>query len=215
MRHTTERFAAAAIVAVLASAQPAFAIDDMGSNPAKELFDALGMGTKEEKPQIDYRERAPLVPPPSTAALPKPLPKNALAQSSGQWPIDPDEERREAKIAEERIPITQTRWSRMERDPKLRPGELGGRRTEGAGLNDPYSRGGLDVTPVLTPRQLREQGTKAADASVAAQVAEPPRRRLTDPPMGYRAPAPGAPYGSEGKGEAPTPWYKKIIPLNN
>src|SRR5687768_14809780 len=51
---------------------------------------ARGIGLKGDEPQIDYRERSPLVVPP-TRDLPPPQAK--AAARSPEWPVDPDAKR--------------------------------------------------------------------------------------------------------------------------
>lgn len=70
--------AASALISVPATAQEA--------NILKGIFGAIGI-TGPERPAIEYRERAPLVVPP-TRELPPPVAPDALA-ANPQWPEDP------------------------------------------------------------------------------------------------------------------------------
>ena len=54
-------------------------------------------GTNMENRGIDYRERSPLVVPPSTVTLPPPASTSAEVRIPN-WPKDPDEARRKAAI---------------------------------------------------------------------------------------------------------------------
>ncbi|MFD1331503.1 hypothetical protein ACFQ4O_05765 [Methylopila musalis] len=215
MRHLTSCLAVAALVAASGGlARPALAADDMGSNPITELFDAFGMGDK-EKPDIEYKERPALVPPSSTSQLPPPQPKGAVGQATGQWPADPDVERRARQRELANLPRTEQNSYRMgDRDSRLLPSELGGRRLapgEGgvAGYTPPTQ--GDNTISRLSPSELRAQKAQAAPAPAV----EGQRKRLTDPPAGYQTPAASADYpGAQATAEA-RPWYKKINPFSS
>ncbi|GLK78746.1 hypothetical protein [Methylopila turkensis] len=158
MRHVTVRLAAAAIAAAgLAVAHPAHA-QDMGSNPITDLFDAFGMGDK-EKPEIEYRERPALVPPSSVNQLPAPQAKGAVGQATGQWPSDPDVERRARQRAEADLPRTEQRSYRMgDRESRLDPSELKSRRVAtdpGVGGYTP-TQGDNEISR-LSPSELKSR----------------------------------------------------------
>lgn len=191
MRQITA-LAAAALIAVGAAsyAGPAFA-QDMGSNPITEFFDGLGMGEK-EKPDIDYQERAPLVPPSSTGALPAPQAKGANRDAS-MWPNDPDVQARKERRARAEVAPTESYSYRMDRSPRMDPDELGARRVQGASV--PRTAGGT-----IGDNQIM----RASPEELAARpVAEAPQaagaRRLTDPPQQYM----------QGNGVTATPQEKK------
>jgi hypothetical protein len=207
MRQITACLASAAIAAsATLVAAPAFAADDMGSNPITELFDAFGMGDR-EKPEIEYKERAPLVPPPSTAALPAPQAKGAIGRDSGMWPNDPDEERRAQKrAAANRLP-TETNSYRMDRSPRLDPDEIGDRRVRGANVPDRASgtRGDNEITR-MERSDLESQRLNRGPQPVAGS--EPTRGRLTDPPPGYRVGTGGVTAAAAPEQK---PWYKRMF----
>lgn len=201
MRHITALFASAAIaLGTSAVASPAFAADDIGSNPITEFFDGLGLGDK-EKPDLDYQERAPLVPPSSAASLPAPQAKGA-ARANTQWPNDPDLQARAEKRARDNKVPTETYSYRMDRSPRLDPDELGARRT--AGANVPRAAGGTAQDNTV---QRSDPGDLASRP--ITEVATPAgRNRLTDPPAGYMVGngVQAAPAAPEQK-----PWYKKMF----
>ncbi|MBB3974648.1 hypothetical protein [Hansschlegelia beijingensis] len=180
MRQITACLASASIVlGASALAVPAHAADDMGSNPITELFDSFGMGDK-EKPEISYQERAPLVPPPTTAQLPPPQAKGAAGRATGQWPNDPDEQRRaEAKARGDVLPTETNNW-RMDRNSRLMPSELQRRRIEGANVTTAPGDPIYGDTSRLSPSELRAKRTAGA-----APTTPGPRTRLSDPPPGY------------------------------
>jgi hypothetical protein len=174
---------ASAAIALAASAAPALAQDDIGSNPITELFDSFGLGTK-EKPDIEYRERAPLVPPSSTAALPAPQAKTSARDA--QWPTDPDVVAREERKRQNDKVMTETYSYQMDRSPRVDPDELGNRRVRGASV----ARTGTDATQgdnkiiraepdELAGRSIRDPQAEAGASSAVT------RGRLTDPPTGY------------------------------
>lgn len=141
------------------------------------LFDSLGWGTP--KPEIDYRERAPLVVPPKRELV---SPQERAASRNTQWPNDPDVERRKRELNEARLPVP----TYQER-PELPAREMQAGRKAGAGvghtaqgiLNDNHR----DLM-IIHPDVLRSTGIKKDE--VLAVGEEPPRRYLTDPPTGYR-----------------------------
>lgn len=218
MRQSLSRLAALAFVlAAMAVAQPARAQDDIGSNPITELFSAFGMGDK-EKPEIDYRERPALVPPPSVGQqLPPPQQRGAVGQATGQWPLDPDEERRAAKRAEDNLPMTETRAYRMDRNPVLPPSEIIGRRTANreGGVGGYTPTVSDNTSPVLSPSELRGHRQPKSEGAPLTPGVEPTRARLTDPPAGYRAPSANAGNYVAAAEPAKKPWYKKINPFSS
>src|ERR1700761_6207365 len=82
------------------SAGPARAGDDDRSFTEKVSDGFYGMirGTNMDNRGIDYRERSPLVVPP-TLDLPPPSASSGDAQQIANWPKDPDERQRKAVIA--------------------------------------------------------------------------------------------------------------------
>lgn len=202
MRHTSARLAAAAIVlSGTAFVLPAFAQEDMGSNPITEFFDGLGLGAK-EKPDIDYQERAPLVPPSSTAALPAPQAKGA-ARSNPQWPNDPDLQARAERKARANVVPTESYTYRMDRSPRMDPDELGNRRTTGASVPRTASATASDNTI------MRTDDISSRPITQTAVPANASRGRLTDPPSGYTTGgATGAPAAAAPEQK---PWYKKMF----
>ena len=177
MRQITALFATVAIAAGAASyAAPAFAQQDIGSNPITEFFDGLGMGDK-EKPDIDYQERAPLVPPSSTGALPAPQAKGA-GRDATLWPNDPDVQARKERRARNEVVPTESYSYRMDRSPRMDPDELGNRRVQGASVPTGATATASDNTiPRASPEELAGRPV--------AEVATPGARRLTDPPQPY------------------------------
>jgi len=183
--------AAAAFSAVPASAQN---LDDGHAS----IFDAvrerlrtgfgfgLGLGgDTEERPRIDYRERAPLVVPPNRELRP-PIP--GVAQRNEAWPRDFDSER--------------VRRSRERNAGGQEVDHMGGMnardiRTVGRLQNNPGRNpvteqcdGGVAPDGTVCDRQrfwsIMKNTRKESDTRDLVAGQEPPRRRLSDPPAGYR-----------------------------
>jgi hypothetical protein len=163
-----------------------------------------GIGaTNMENKGIEYRERSPLVVPP-TINLPPPASTSAEVNVPN-WPKDPDEARRKKAIA-----------ARKKEKPKdiyetgmpLKPGELNVARTAGSsgGTRDSESAapGGMPSANPLSPSQLGFTGGFMSmfhgnTAEQAPFKEEPPRESLTQPPVGYQTPSPNYAYGTGPK----------------
>lgn len=201
----------AGAVCLAALPRPAHAEEE---NLMEEALNELGLASK-KKAAIEYRERAPIVIP-KDRTLPPPRPKAEMA-SNPAWPKDPDVLRRQKEDEEDKLPFTQ-QWKYVaNRDSALmlKPDELAGGRVAGANVPTWGDAGATnDLKTTLTPDELKRQG-RSADAGSWAK-AEPKRQALTDPPAGYRTPAPTAPYqASDGKSTDPgkTSWWQKLNPF--
>ena len=172
------------VAAFLSASSPVFAqLDD--------IIDGIGFG--KDKDPIEYRERPPLVVPPSYNLRP-PEQKSPSARAAN-WPNDPDLARRKAKEADGRKP----RASSSDYDRggnKLSVEELRSGRVAGAGApssqfdpTKPDSRGWLNPDVVAAQGKafigMQEPALKPGE--------EPKRKFLTDPPKGIRAAAGNAP----------------------
>lgn len=158
----------------------------------------------EDRPAIEYRERSPLVVPP-TVSLPPP--KTGVAVSDPAWPKDADLQPKKKKKASAE-PKSYEGWN-SEGSP-LTPYELERGRRAGAGLTPTDSTDGGEP---LRPDQLGYKGGlfgklfgTAEKNEVSAFTGEPPRTSLTAPPVGYQTPSPDQPYGLSAKKEAPKPF---------
>lgn len=150
---------------------------------------------------IDYRERAPLVVPPSRN-LPKPQ-NEAAAANSPAWPIDPDVKRRKEATAAEKARL-RGGVSAEEQARALRPSELdqpGRKSGDGKGV-----AAGPTAEDSQRPMSPTELGAKKlfggimssfgpAKPEVSEFKGEPPRTTMTAPPSGYQTPSPNQPYG--------------------
>lgn len=183
----------------------------------------MGMlGLDDEKPEIDYRERAPLVVPPKMDLRP---PEESPTEKAANWPQDPDVQRRKAIEAQKRLPggMTQEEKRRLNGDRAALSEVQSGRGTAGKVRGLPVEQDTFDDSKNKRADWLNP-GTLAAESRAAELAAvkpgiEPERRYLTDPPVGYRKPSANAEYkapkvGPKFKEEdsSPISAYKKPAP---
>jgi hypothetical protein len=140
----------------------------------------LGLSTGDDGPDIDYRDRAPLVLPKDRSQLPAP----AQRQRPAAWPNDPDAAaRRKARLGE---PIR----SESDKGPALTAHDLRNNRASGvpAGQTPVESQcrsfGSGDCV-WMDPNKLRTTGV-LKDAAKTPIGSEPERNWLVEPPKGYR-----------------------------
>jgi hypothetical protein len=166
----------------------------------REFMSALGLRNGSEE-SIDYRERSPLVVPPSRDLPP---PEVARVQPSPAWPADPDQKRRKA-AAEAKVKRKATPYDPDEDARNLMPSELNRAGPSpvrpGSGRNSEDPEG-----TAVPPSQLGYFGglfswsglgfgMGTPKDEVGTFTREPPRATLTAPPAGYQTPSPAAPYG--------------------
>ena len=181
----------AALVALCVLAGPAVAQTDALTG----VLRIIGL-SPEEKDPIQYRERPPLVVPPSIGKLRNP--EEGAAQTNPNWPQDPDVLARKRKAEEDKQPVARNR----EYDPSYGaqvPLNEAQRRNRYAGV--PSS---ARDTMAATQRDLDFMRVNQSDVSRALEAnraqqptlrpgEEPSRQYLTEPPKGYRSAAAGAP----------------------
>jgi hypothetical protein len=208
MTKIADRFGSDMILARLAAAGVVGLVSLWGATvPAqaqdggvRSFLGAIGILDRERE-EIEYRERAPLVVPPSNA-LPSPEDANKL-EAKPSWPRDPDVERRRQAATDRGQPS-------MARDANgnvLRPDQLSRGATPGV---NPNRQSGANTGPngsrvapgrdALMPSELGWTGWGSVWAAqnkpeVETFRGEPPRQALTDPPVGLRTPTPSQPYG--------------------
>ena len=157
------------------------------------------LGLRRDGESIDYRERAPLVVPPSRN-LPPPQ-SEASVTSNPAWPKDPDAQQRKVEAARKKLP-NRTAAETMEAEGRpLSRAELD-RGKVAAGTTV-----GSSQTPDESARAMRpsELGSKSFFSDIFSSFSdkeetgtftgEPARERLTAPPAGYQTPSPAQPYG--------------------
>lgn len=193
--------ALAALFCLLGPLPAAQAADDDDERSFEEriILGILGgMGVDTGRGRIQYRERSPLVIPPS-ASLPPPDP-TSLA-SNPAWPKDPDVVERKKKSNK---PRAHTIAEISDPGRPLSPQELKQGTVAGAGrVTRPGEAGPLtdkDIGRPLSPSELGYKGSlfgslfKYKDEQVKFE-GEPNRTSLTQPPPGYMTPSPDQPYG--------------------
>jgi hypothetical protein len=130
------------------------------------------IGVRDREPDIEYKERPPLVVPPSRD-LPPPAATGSPAAKNAAWPAD-DKRRTAAKPKKERGVLTD------KPDDTTPTSQSDG----SGGMWSGITNFGRTVT-----------GNNRESATF---VHEPARNTLTEPPAGYRTPSPAQPYGING-----------------
>jgi hypothetical protein len=185
----------------------------MGAQPviAQEgaaIRNMLGMIGVLPAPQedIEYRERAPLVVPPAQALR---TPQAPAAERRANWPKDPDVEARKAATRDSLMPATEREKYIMGQRPLLSQEELRQGRIQASAPTVPF-RSQFDETryetmtaPILQGRELAARRAANATDDVKLGV-EPPRRYLSDPPVGLRKPAGSGEFTRTRDAPAPT-----------
>ena len=162
------------------------------------------LGLQRDGAAIDYRERAPLVVPPSRS-LPPPRSDEEVTANTPAWPKDPDVTQRKQAAAAEKARL-KGNVSAEEQQRALRPDELDkpGRAAKGSDAKG-TGKTAEDTAKPLTPSQLGTDakklfGTVVSSFSSPAPesepfTGEPQRDSMTAPPTGYQTPSPNYPYG--------------------
>lgn len=196
------------LLAAVALPQAARAQDDGASFEQRLIRNLLGgVGLIEEpKPPIDYRERAPLVVPPSTEALPAPRAEDAVAGNPA-WPRDPDVVRAKAGDGEAGQPIMRLDPGRTLGVDEIRRGKARQARSDRPDLSSERFEGANER---LTPGQLGFSGWGKKDEKIAF-TGEPERTRLTQPPTGLLTPSPDQPYGVVGDEKVDDNWLNRLF----
>jgi hypothetical protein len=164
-----------------------------------------GIGaTNMENRGIDYRERSPLVVPP-TLDLPPPASTSAEVNVPN-WPKDVDEARRKKAIAARKKEKSKELY---QLGTPLKPSELNVARTApgtsgGTQGSETTAPGGNPNANSLSPSQLGwtggVMGMFHGNSSESAPFkGEPTRDSLTQPPPGYQTPSPNFAYGTGPK----------------
>lgn len=177
---------------LLLATTPAFAQEGM---LFKNLVDGMGLFGR-DKADIEYKQRAPLVVPPSST-LPKP--QEAGANRSAAWPDDPDVARRKADRDSSNILFATTEAYRANTRPlmsqeELRRGRVNGRGNGPEGIVPDHNTGNNQIEPIRIGREMAARQAQT-DTSNLAYGTEPSRRYLHEPPTGYRRPAATAALG--------------------
>ena len=161
------------------------------------------VGLRDDKPPIDYRERSPLVVPPSTS-LPPPMSGNVAAPN---WPVDPEIKEQRMRNAASKVPGA-TGDPVVDDGKPLLPSELAkGRAKRGV------APGPITEFPTVSQKELGTPNvfsffSKALSSTEKEEsktfTQEPPRASLLEPPPGYQTPASTYAYGVGKKDNKPT-----------
>ena len=181
--------AAGLAAGIVSASAPAQAADDGYDNVFSSVLTAVGVMPPSRTPEIEYRERSPLVVPPKTA-LAAPVPVGSARPAS--WPNDPDIARRKKADEEARAPMEDL-FARS-RDGVISKGEMARGRTDAAPARVPGDCDGFANNNrscnLVSPDQLKADGEKFEAAlggqkEVITAGVEPERVYLTQPPKGY------------------------------
>lgn len=195
-------FMACACGALLAfPAASASAQDDEDTFEQKIIKNILGgMGVDVGRPGIDYRERSPLVIPP-TRDLPPPQAGDP-AMRNPAWPREP-----ERRVVTRTKPNVRATANEPGTESLLTPDELrrgasarasrvttpsGNASMEEANVGRPMSPSQLGSSSIFNWNTLMGTGLNEQ----ATFTGEPTRGALTQPPPGYQTPSSAHPYGS-------------------
>jgi len=166
------------------------------------MMRGLGLRNGNES-SIEYRERSPLVIPPSRNL---PAPEQAGANRAAAWPDDPDVKRKR-EIAAKKKASNYRGYDPDQEGRNLLPSELdppAAAKRSGASKGGTPDSMGDDGRP-KRPSELGYLGglfssiTKGSKEEIATFDREPPRDSLTAPPVGYQTPSPAQPYGITNK----------------
>ena len=190
------------LLALPAAASAQQAQDDEDTFEQKIIKNILGgMGVDIGRAGIDYRERSPLVIPP-TRDLPPPQAAGTAARNPA-WPREPDH-----KIAVRNKPNARATTNEPGTESVLSPDELRRGTNPRAGrVTDPsQTTGSLEEANVgrpMSPNQLGSSSIFNWNALMGTHLneqatftGEPTRGSLTQPPPGYQTPSPNYAYGS-------------------
>ncbi|MBV8790464.1 MAG: hypothetical protein JO237_00270 [Pseudolabrys sp.] len=192
---------ATVLLSILFATAPARAEDDDEDDaPDTKILRSIlkGVGLRDNSPNIDYRERSPLVIPQNKKLSP---PETAAAVKDPNWPIEPEVKRErelKAAAAKKKIYGRETGDAHIDQGRVLTPDELaaGGRsNTRAQGTDNPEYVSGKPLPPREGSKGIFSSLFGKGDNETAPFTGEPPRANLTEPPSGYRTPSPAQPYG--------------------
>jgi hypothetical protein len=182
------------LVLLALSAQASLAQD---GSLVKNLLE--GAGIIGEKPQIEHKERPPLVVPKNISALPQPV--DSSQKRSAAWPKDSDEERaKRLKQEADRPQLSSNRPMTYDEMNKA----WNKNAPQGKALPDINYKDAPQLTGGAAPSLLGKDEDKRIEFK-----GEGTRTSLTQPPTGYRTPSPNQPFGPVGKTDYSDPSEKK------
>jgi hypothetical protein len=193
--------------------------DDDGRSFDQKFFGGIlkGLGLKGgEDSGIDYRERSPLVVPPSKKLPP---PQSSAVDRDPNWPVDPDIKRKRESAAKRKA----NNGASFDPDTfgnTLRPSELNRGRTASTGQRTTNGNENADGSTVR-PSSLGYFGGLSLFSGdnnkdeTGKFTGEPPRTSLIEPPPGYQTPSPTQPYGVSKRIEYGKAIKAEDIPVGN
>ena len=187
----------------------AHAEDDEPSFEQKIIKGVLsGVGLIDDKPPIDYRERAPLVVPPTTQALPPPQtgmppPPTRPGRGIRTWL-----RAKAAADAEAGKPILRSDSGRALGIDEIKRGKAKQAKDDEPQNSSDRFDGANDR---LSPGQLGFTGWNMKKDEKVVFTGEPERTRLTQPPPGLQTPSPDQPYGVVGGDKLDDNWLNRIF----
>jgi hypothetical protein len=153
----------------------------------KSILGSMGIIPK-DRPNIEYRERAPLVLPPKME-LRAPADRAAVESRAANWPKDPDVIAARKEAAEARTPWTSTELYKNSEGKRLSIEEMRAGRRPGANAPaDPATQGNRADKSRMEPDELRSYTQAAPKLSGNLE-----RRTLSDPPQALLNAASNAP----------------------
>lgn len=170
---------------------------DEGPTPLQRMLGNFGLlAIPGDTPDIEYRERPPLVVPPSTE-LPLPQSPTDITAAVPDWPADPEIALAREQKRYDRLPIDQRRGE-FYSGRALTPDEIRRGTIARTASRTPATKVGEEITAGREMQQAPKGFFgmfKYEQEKPIAFTSEPPRTRLTEPPVGYQTPSPNAPYG--------------------
>src|SRR5262249_16567264 len=171
---------------LILSAATARAADDDDTEKSfdKKIRDNLmgALGIK-AGPDIEYRERSPLVLP---RRIDLPTPQANATTNAPNWPVDADQKRKREETSRRRDEVEE---SRPLRPNELNVGSAQRGRAPAANAAEFDGKNRQDTTGSIFSNIF--SGGKQETAKFTE---EPPRTSLTEPPVGYQTPSPDQPY---------------------
>ena len=156
-----------------------------------------GLGANIDGAGIDYRERSPLVIPP-TRDLPPP--QDGSAVNAAGWPNDPDQRKPTKKASRPIVngSIANQQMESPERSPMISPNAIANGAIPSQKMTKPDAAANSDPGRNLAPWELGFGGfgnVFGYKQESAPFTGEPARSNLVQPPAGYQTPSPNYPYG--------------------
>ncbi|MEX0590134.1 MAG: hypothetical protein WD207_03510 [Xanthobacteraceae bacterium] len=190
-----------AIALLLAGAAPAAAQNE--PTAFHKFLGGLGLLEIPSDNRPDYRERAPLVVPPSNALI-QPRNSDDITKYNPDWPLDHNNRPRKAADSEAERKADDDFYSGRALSPaELSRGRISREEAARRAATTSVPEPAIKAQQPLSPSQLGFKGWGSKQEEKVVFSGEPERRSLTDPPTGLRTPSQDAPYGVLSNKAAP------------